>query len=234
MLIEGKTELIFAQAVSLSQSGKMKSTIHAGKKSIFIINMDSTILLFFKSHQEFSDPFSFFANDYESNNIIVRDGKIVFITKKGEIRREKVCPAPKEIWEEIRKYWKDHKPEEKIFFKITSDVIPFLDDELSHVEIGKEEKKTIFLVQRDIYSGSKVEISFEKEGFDLEEDVEIPVFGLRTGDFKTLFNFEPYITFYPQTGKNWIYFCGSTGRFQGIIATCLYDELGYVAGEGGK
>ena len=48
------TESMFAQAVALSQNGKMKSTIHCGGNSIYILNMDNTILLKMKCNQKFS------------------------------------------------------------------------------------------------------------------------------------------------------------------------------------
>lgn len=230
MKINNSTEMMFAQAVALSQNGRMKSTVHVGKKIIFILNMDSTILIRFKSNQEFPKSFSFFANDYESNNIEIREGKVAFITKKGNISREKECITPKSNYSEIKKYWLEHKYNSNNSFTLTSNIVQFLEEGLSHVEISKLENEKLSLVQRDIYSGSKVSISLEDD-FSEIYDTFIPTFGLRTNDLKALFSFEDSISFKPQTLKNWIYFEGNSGRMAGIISTCIYDELGYIAEE---
>ena len=76
MRIESRTEAIFAQAVALAQAGRMKSTIYVGKGAVYILNMDSTILLRIPCPQVFDTPFAFFANDYEGTEAEVVDGKI--------------------------------------------------------------------------------------------------------------------------------------------------------------
>jgi hypothetical protein len=108
--IDNVTELMFAQAVALSQSGKMKSTLHVGGDEIFIKNMDNTILIRFESQQEFPESFSFFANDYESPRILVEDGKVAFVTNQGGYRRKKVCPQPKQNFKELKKLWQEYSP----------------------------------------------------------------------------------------------------------------------------
>ena len=66
---------------------------------------------------------------------------------------------------------------------------------------------------------------------NLIEDLEVSfdTIGLRTIDFISLFTFSDNIEFFIQPGENWMYFQDSQILFSGILSTCLYDEIGYVA-----
>lgn len=232
MLIDSITEGMFAQAVALAQNGRMKSTIHCGGSEIFIMNMDSTLLLRYRSPQEFSEPFSFFANDYESPRIRVEDGKIVFIQNHEGIRRTKVCTAPGLSFVEAKKLWDGFKVTKEFAITLTKELTDFLEDSLSHVELGKAEGDPVLLVQRDIYSGTRIEIQKNKSArslFELE-DIELTFgpLGIRTVDFRALFTFCSSLTFYIQPNTPWIYFEDNLQVMSGILGLCLYDELGVV------
>lgn len=227
MKIEGITENMFAQAVALAQSGNMKNTIHCGGKDIFIFNMDNTILLKYKSPQEFPEAFSFFANDYESPKIHIKDGKIVFVTNSEGIKRTKVCPSPKTTFEEVKKIWLNFKPKKDNFVTINKAMVTLLESGLSHVELTKEKGKPFVLLQRDIYTGSRVEIEKSKSLLESVDDkTAFGPIGIRTMDLVALYTFATNLTFYIQTGKQWSFFEDNTGRLSGILAACLYDELG--------
>lgn len=234
MKIDIVTELIFSQAVSLSQNGKMKSIIHCGEEEIFIQNMDNTILLRFQSPQKFVESFSFYANDYESSLMEVKERKIAFVSTSGSWKKIKTCAAPKTTRAEILKVWKDHKPNKEYPFHLNKEICSFLEENLSHIEIEKRRGK-LKLVQRDIYSGSRIEIQAnDAKEFLLdmnETKFSFDPIGIRTVDFMALFSLVDSMVFYFQPEKNWLYFESQETIMDGILSTCLYDELGYIAEE---
>jgi len=233
--IESMTEAMFAQAVALAQNGKMKSTIHCGGNEVLIQNMDNTILIRFKSMQVFDTHFSFFANDYESSKIRLDGSQIVFVSHVGSLRRLKVCAAPKSTFDDIKKSWVNHVPDKKHFVIITKNMIDLLDENLSHVEVSKCEGESVNLIQRDIYSGARIEVGKTNTGkslIDLDDpELHFDPVGIRTVDFQALFSVTESLNLYFQDGKNWLYFEDNSGRMGGIIATCIYDELGYIGRE---
>lgn len=234
MKINNLTEAMFAQAVSLAQNGKMKSTIHCGGNVILVQNMDSTILLGFETDQMFDEEFSFFANDYESKNIEIENGKVVFTTYSEGLKRTKVCASPRTTFMDVRASWKHHKPDKSQKVMIPKAVISLLEDGLSHVELGADKDSIFKLIQRDIYSGSRVEVHHEikDSDFDLDDGLCFGPVGVRTVDFMSLFTFLDTITFYPQKDEDWLYFESVDSSMNGILATCIYDELGVVGKEG--
>ena len=232
MKIESRTEALFAQAVALAQSGRLKSTVYVGNGAVYILNMDSTILLRLPCSQAFDKTFGFFANDYEGSEADVVDGKIKFTTRRGALVRERTCAAPKMTFEEVEKVWAGHGEPEKsrpLFFN--DGIAALLDDGLSHVEVSKGPT----ILQRDIYSGSRIEVKEVAESGSLlgelsaskEQPFNFKTFGLRTDDFKALFTFQSALVFYIQPQeKDWVYIESRDGSFKGILSKCLYDELG--------
>lgn len=231
MLVESVTENMFAQAVALAQNGRMKSTVHCKDKSIFILNMDNTILIRFKAPQVFDSPISFFSNDYESPKILEEDGKLVFVTNTNGLQRKKVCPAPKMRYDDVYTIWESFDPDNSQSITLVKDMLPLLEDGLSHIEISKKVGEPVMLIQRDIYSGSRIEVKRNKSSQLLEVDdmdFSFNTIGIRTIDFAALFSFCESLTWYVQKGKKWVYFEDNTGRMGGILATCLYDEMGTI------
>ncbi len=232
MQIDSLTEMMFSQAVALAQNGRMKSTIHCKGDEIFILNMDNTILLRYQSPQEFDEPFSFFSNDYESRRIRVEEGKVVFITNAGGLRRTKVCPAPKIAFADVKKIWEGFSPAKSESITLVKEMASLLEEGLSHIEVSKTAGGPVVLLQRDIYSGSRVEVERNKSNAGLldidDDDLAFGPVGIRTVDFAALFVFSDSLTWYVQKGKRWVYFEDNTGRLSGILSTCLYDELGDV------
>lgn len=234
--IDATTENMFAQAVALAQNGRMKSTVHVGGKMVFIQNMDHTILLRYKSAQVFEEDFSFFANDYESPRIRTEKGQVIFISHDGDLKRTKTCAAPKTAFPEIQELWDKHAPDKTNSFTVTKAAVALLDEGLSHIELSKSAEEDVKLLQRDIYSGARIEVERSMAGGGNLLDDEAQTFsfepiGIRTVDFQALFTFVDAITFYPQEGKHWMYFEASKSSMAGILGTCLYDELGHLAKE---
>jgi hypothetical protein len=230
--IEGTTEMMFAQAVALSQAGRLRSTIHCGGETVYVLNMDNTILLNFKSTQAFPETFSFFANDYESPKIRVDKGQIVFVTNSNGIKRTKTCALPKTNFKEVEGIWKGFKPNKKHGIRLVKPMCSLLDDSLSHIELSKEKDGAVKLIQRDIYSGTRIEVQSNSGASGLfDENDDIPAFepiGIRTVDFNALFSFTDNLQFYIQEKKPWIYFDTNNGVMTGILSTCIYDELGTI------
>lgn len=228
--ITDRTEIMMAQAVALSQNGMMKSTIHAKGKDLFILNMDDTILIQFQMDQEFPQAISFFANDYESNNLILEDGKLSFMTHSSGYERKKTCPVPKINFNDVLEISnKFALPDKSIAISFNKDMLPLLNDELSHIEFSG--KNGLKIVQKNIYSGAKIEVEdiTAKEGILGNTIPDFETIGIRTVDFKALFQLADQLTFYIQKGHNWISFSDSFNLFSGVLSTCIYDEIGYVA-----
>lgn len=230
--ISPRTETMFSQAVALAQSGKMKSAIHAVGKQLLILNMDDTILLRFAMDQVFPEPVSFFANDYESPAVEIENGAITFFVTRGAYEQRKTCPQPKLDCQGAQGIWDKFVPTLEYPVVFSKAAGGLLDDALSHVEIHGVDGK-IRLVQKNIYSGSRVEVEEASSSEALFSAHVVPEgmkpVGIRTNDFQALFTFTESLTFYIQPERNWVYFKDSTGTMDGILATCVYDELGLIA-----
>jgi len=192
------------------------------------MNLDDTIVTRNKVTQEFNNEISFFANDYESPELEVRNGQVVFKKCVGGYKREKICPAPKNKYIDVREILDNHEPVKDYPVTLKDDVLSLLEDGLSHIEFHNVDGY-LKILQKDIYSGQKIEVEKIQEGM-FPETCKMPEnlpIGLRTVDFKALFSFQSQLTFYFQD-KNYIYFKNGEGDFEGIISTCIYDEIGYI------
>ena len=236
MIIDDKTEMLFAHAVALAQAGRLKSTIHISGKRVFILNMDGTILMRLRSSLVFDEPVSFFADDYEGREFSVSAGHVVFSRRSGDWEREKKNSVPKITVEEVEGLWGTYKPDIRSKIIITGEATELLDDGLSHVELSKIKGEPFRLVQRDIYSGGLVTIRKNEEEnlFGSDDDTVFGPIGIRTTDLKALFTFTDALAFYIQ-GEPWLYFEDERkGGFAGVLSTCVYDELGYTSKSKGE
>jgi hypothetical protein len=228
--ITGQTETIFAQAVALAQNGRMKSTIHAYGNEIFILNMDNTILLRFDSPQNFPEPISFYANDYESPEMGIENGQVFFNQYQGNYARKKLCSKPVETFQNVKEKWAKFSPDKSYPIALTSDLVGLTEDGLSHIEFVNSDSG-VKLIQKNIYDGTRVELekADSDRGFLTEQVPEagLPL-GLRTTDFKALFALVPDVTFFVQP-ENYIHFADPKNILTGILSTCIYDELGYIS-----
>lgn len=238
------TEGIFAHAVSLHQGGRLRSTIYAYGKVVYILNMDKTVLLRFELPvaEGFENPVSFVANDYDASDFYEEDGQIVFRQSGGGFERKKSCQTPGKTFDQVDEMFKgfsfkDHKNE----FLVTKDALNLLEEGLSHMEISVE-GGALSIIQRDIYSGSIIELTREdEEGLlgggavdNLKGDFG-PV-GIRTNDFMALFSFCDSITVKCPTKSSFDYFQvnGPFFNMTGVVAACLYDEISTVKKMGSK
>lgn len=230
--ITKRTELMFAQAVALAQSGRMKSHIHASGRVLYVANMDNTILLRFTPDMDFPQPISFFANDYESPHIELSPEGMTFITTKNGYTQRKTVGVPKTSFQDVEAIWNKHTPVNTHAMMIRKEISQLLDSDLSHVEFHKD-KNTLVLVQKNIYTGARVEVRDTQAANGLISVHSFPQdfkpVGIRTHDLLALFTFVDTLTFHPQEGKDWMFLRDNTGLVSGILSTCLYDELGYFA-----
>jgi hypothetical protein len=234
---ELECERVFTYGVALEQSGTQKNAAFCWENIIYILNYDKTIILRFETaNNEFKDPIRFFLSDYDSPNFNADSDSITFLQKGEEFIRSKRCRIPNQTFQEVEEmFYKFYDPDKmkwKISFNKTS--LDLLDTNLSHVEFVTGEGK-IHILQRDIYAGSLIELErkIEPEGLGLTdpEDVlpdSIPPMGMRTGDFLALFNFNEKVdVYFPPSGEYFIV-DGLHNQMQGIIAGCLYDDIGTI------
>lgn len=235
--ISDRIEGIFAHAVAMEQSGRLKSTVYCMDNEIFIMNSDNTVLLRFllrRTETPFAHPVSFRANDYDSKSFYEKDGKIVFVTETDGFVRTKSCSTPGDTPADIKALFDGYEKitSNRISFK--RDILSLLDDSLSHVEISAPDR-ALSLVQRNIYSGSIIEVRRKKEeglGNLVEVDDitdEFGPVGIRTNDFAALFTFVDILNMnFGEAGYCYVKSIDPKLHMEGIIAKCIYDELGSV------
>ena len=224
-------EQIFAHAVALNQSGRLKNTIFCLGKTIYIKNADNTVLMrFFSPDGSFKNPVSFQANDYEGDSFYEEDGKIVFETNETGFTKEKSCRVPGQNSEDIKILYDKYAGKPKNYVTISSDILTLLNPRLSHVELSVKKGKFI-LVQRDIYSGSTTVIKKKDGRLGISSDNLKGSFGpigLRTSDFESLFTFSDSLVFFLDPALGYVVVTGTKWKMRTIIGTCLYDEMGTI------
>lgn len=234
MKISGTVEQLFAGAVALDQNGGMRNTVYALANKIFVLNYDHSMLLRFrlrKTETPFHSPVAFRANDYDSNEFYEENGKIVFVSTTGGYQKKKSCGVPDFTPAQIDTIFKKYAEEcTGIEVTISKDILPLLDSELSHIEFVGQKGQPIKLIQRNIYSGTILEVQ-ESKGFlstALEKGIE-PV-AITTNNFSALFLFANSLkfTFLPN-GQEGCIIVRSVDQqrrdMMGVIAPCLYDEI---------
>jgi hypothetical protein len=198
------TEHIFSHAVALQQSGRLRNNIFVYKRDVYILNMDHTVILNFtipSKEPGFDNAVAFSANDYDSEKFHEEEGKIIFAQKNSKtgVVRTKSCAGVEVSFEEIEKLFSEHYRKMRdpglSRFSFERDSLPFLEENLSHLEIKAEGGKWS-IVQRDIYTGVVIEL--KKPAGDLRDDLDrdFGPIGIRTNDFLALFNFNDFVTFY--------------------------------------
>ncbi len=232
-MIKSKSDAIklFGTIQQLAKSGRQKNFIFAWQNIVYGLNSDKTIILRMETEQPISEePISFFADDYESHDFKIEGGKIEFFTSGEEWNRKKITRIPDKSFEEVEilffKYFQDYDQFPKISFHKNS--LSLLQEDLSHIEFLVRDKK-IYILQRDIYSGSIVELTRKEEGlgFSLQEDDlknDFGPLGIRTTDFFSLFYFNDKINIY--FTSSYFIITGEVYNLTGIIAGCLYDHIG--------
>ena len=227
------TEAIFSHAVALQQNSRLKNTIYAKGKDVFIMNIDNTVLLKFKlpAKEPAIKEIAFKADDYDSDDYSACDGKVIFAQVASGYSREKACAPPDMKFSAVEKIWAEHdfinKTPNKIQF--TSEILPLLEENLSHTEIVIADKK-LSVIQRDVYSGSVITINKKAEGllagFSDKILFDYGPIGIRTNDFMALFSFCDKIDFvFDKSNNNYFFINGDKFGMEGIISTCVYDEL---------
>jgi hypothetical protein len=235
--VSDKLERVFAQAVSLDQSGRLKNMVFVNGSEAFILNHDNTVALRFKMSADeacFQEPLSFFASDYEGTHLEEEGGRIVFVTRKGEFTRRKSCAVPDAILEDVTGIFQRIKHGAGSF-ELSAKIVELLDPDLSHVEFHHDGQSGLSLIQRNIYNGTVIEIKQHNDktiGFQLNTAKGAPApmnwpVGIRTGDLIALFAFNENLRMYYGQGLGYLYVLGRDPRLpmDGAVALCQYDEL---------
>lgn len=234
-------ETIFAYAVALDQSGRLKNTIHCKDNRVFVLNNDSTVILNFTLSNRvppFKHPISFKADDYDSANFVEKDGSIVFIQQGEEFTRKKTCGAPGLLFHDVENLWGKMVIDFPLndrgagTFSINKKSLALIEENLSHLELyGKAGK--LIITQRDVFSGTIIRLTRKQEGLGAFKPDNLPFdfgpIGIRTSDFIALYSFVDQIVFFicPET-KGVLGITGLTQNMSGYISICIYDELGNV------
>ena len=229
-----KAEQIMIHAVALNQSGRLKNIIMAKDRYIYIVNGDYTVLLRFDlGAPAIKTPFAFNANDYDGMDFHEEDGKIAFTFKAEGMKRTKCVGIPTAIsLEEVEDIFEKHGNRKfRNIVNFHENHLSLFEDNLSHIEI-KSENKEVKFTQRDIITGSTITLERIEEGFGMGlQDEIVKDFGpiaLRTQDFAALFTFNPHVEFrFPSLPEKGICLVkGSKLPMEGIVAFCVYDEMG--------
>jgi len=251
MKISSRVEAIFSQAVALDQGGRFKNSIHVIRNSVFILNFDHTVLLRFrlgKGENPFSQSISFYANDYDGRKFYEEEGRVVFEKEEGGYLRKKSCGragfSSEEVFSVFRKRRSDfEKEKEKAVVSFSPSILGLLDLSLSHLEFSGKKGGSIRMIQRDIYTGSVIEVAPSEEkglmGSSLEKklDFDVGPLGLRTVDFQALFSFQKTLEFNFSPDCVFVKSLGLSGiDFSGFVSCCMYDELIQIkeVGEDGR
>jgi len=234
--VNKRIEGIFAQAVAMDNRG-IKNMIHCIGDNIYIVNFDYSMVLRFslrQSEARFEVPISFNANEYDSPNFtfeITENGsKIVFHTVEKEFTRRKICQT-KSVSpnaEDIDKLYQELKKKaekSQYLFYLSSDCVPLLEEDLSHVEISVE-NSSLILRQRNIYTGIIVEVESNEKGFFTVNKLpkEMPPIAFKTKDFTSLFNIQKSLEFIP-TEDFLAVKDPQKDDFDGVLALCKYDMI---------
>lgn len=227
-------EEIFSYAAALDQSGRMRNTILCNERDVLVINSDRTILLRFalpETSAAFKETVIFDANDYDSANFYVEGDSIVFKTVQDGYVRKKKCGSSKSLsFDEIfRLYYRYARKKATSRFTLRKAIMSALQDDLSHVEIHWD--NGLKVVQRDIFSGTIIEIVNDASGLDFASQEKLERFepiGIRTVDLDALFNYDQELSFSFVPGGNYFIVKGKTTDLTGLLSWCLFDELGRI------
>lgn len=234
--VNKRIEGIFTQAVAMDNRG-VKNMIHCIGDNIYIVNFDYSMILRFslrQSEARFEVPISFNANEYDSPQFtfeITPDGsKIVFRTVEKEFTRRKIChtKSVSPNAEDIDKLYQELKKkaeQSQYLFYLSADCVPLLEEDLSHVEISVE-NSSLILRQRNIYTGTIVEVESNEKGFFTVNRLpkEMLPIALKTKDFASLFNIQKSLAFIP-TEDFLLVKDPQKDDFDGVLALCKYDMI---------
>lgn len=231
-----RVEGIFAHAVAMDNRG-LKNIIHCVGSNVFIVNFDHSMILRFSLRQSevsFETPVSFNANEYDSPEFTFttdeEGGKIVFHTASKEYTRKKICrtgmsgPDANDIRKVYRQLKREAEESEYLFY-VSDDCIPLLEEGLSHTEISVE-NSALILRQRNVYTGTIVEIGSASSGFFTLDKLpkHLPPIALKTKDFMSLFTVRKSLAFIPT--KDFVLVKDSKkDDFEGVLALCKYDMI---------
>lgn len=235
MRISDRVERIFSQAVALQQSSRLRSTVHCIDREVYVLNQDRTILIQFRLREQdepFGCPLSFSTSDYDSQDVGVRGSQIQFRTCGKRYVRVKTCSTQKQSPSEVRTLFASFpKPDVAGKVVVHREVRTLLDEGLSHLEF-RGERGQFFIVQRNIYDGTVLEVTPKTEtgkfGVVDTRVVDFGPVGIRTGDFLALFCFTDNLALY-FGNENVVHFKAllpAPFQMRGVLSLCVYDELG--------
>ena len=236
MTVSNRLERLFSYAAALQQNGRLKNTVYCYRSYVYIVNQDHTVMLRFtlkEGEASFDKPFSFHANDYDSQKIIIEDGFITFVQNNDKYVRAKQCRSPETTPQHIHKNFQAIRKEASTTcaIRIGKSIIPLLDESLSHIEFeGKDE--ILIVTQRNVFSGTVSTI--KENGLEkacLGVTPKVTNFGpiaVRTKDFLAIYEENAAGPIFKFGDNKIVKVKVDNGlfKFDGLLAQCKYDELG--------
>lgn len=237
------SEGILAVAVGLNASGRMRNEIYFGENRMYIANFDNTVLLQFILPSKYNfEKMGFTAADYDGPDFAVDGESVIFFldaVKTTGFVREKVVPMLNRKFDDVEELFLRYDAmdfEGANVLNLKSEATELLDESLSHVEISAI-NRLLLILQRDIYSGSKIKLVEGKRGAG-RLGIDSPFvpksdfgpMGIRTPDIFAVFSIFDRIKFLFKGNK----FCKISAQrnigsdlvmMSGIIAGCTYDEM---------
>jgi hypothetical protein len=235
---EVEAKQIFSYAVNLEESGIQKNMIFCWEDIVYILNSDKTIVLRFETSKKlFPEPVGFFADDFDSSDFRTVGGFMQFFSRGAGWIKEKKCRVPNQTFQDVEDTFYKFEVEPSKFagrVNLHKSILDMLDPSLSHVEFLSK-SKSLRIIQRDIYSGSVSELRREDPSIlklDTHGDTIREDFGplaMRTNDLIAVFGFNDqiYLNFLPNS-FGYFFVEGPQRSMTGVVAGCLYDELGTI------
>ena len=199
----------------------------------YLVNAESTILVRYDGVTDSTSEQRWKCADWERGTVEMDGDQVVFRSESGGCSRSKRCSAPAITFGEVDEAWKTLSarvgpdvPKVTLtdaLFKESKGRSAALDEGLSHVELWYVDGRVI-LKQRDLYSGSLIEVDVQSAGgigFFAEELKPFDRTAMRTRDLLALFLLEASLDF--QLGDHVMAVRGS--GFQAIVGNCVYDDM---------
>jgi len=235
----------------------LKNFVHCVGSDIFIVNFDYSMILRFplreweKKKHYFKLPVSFNANEYDSPEFSFSKEKdeegneraiIIFKSSSSDkafsYERKKICRLDnsgpdandiRKLYEKLSKRALKETNGKNCLFDLSDEILPLMEDSLSHTEISVENSKLI-IRQRNIYTGAIIEITKGADGkaarLNITTDAlpkNLSPFAIKTKDFMSLFANNRALTFIP--AEDFLLVRDQKGDFDGIMSFCSYDPI---------
>jgi hypothetical protein len=215
---------VLAIGTSLSRNNKaggMRAEFYSKGDTVYLFSSSGTMMLRFQGVRPSLGTVKFNVLDYDGGEVKMSGDKVTFTRSSGSYQRQKTVSAPKLEFKQLdTKFQAFCQRNTLATVSIGEQVLKQVEEDLSHVEF-KSEKGQFKLIQRDIYSGAMLEVTYQDEGLFGGDIPPFPALALKTSDFMSLFLIESSLSF--SFGQDVTRVRGKI--VDGVVAMCVYDEM---------